>query len=197
MNRRTVSRRTVVVMTGAVLALGALAGCSSGSGSSGGSAGSAGGTAGAVPAGGDALGYGAGGAGAVGSAPASPGAPAAAAGSSALATASTSLGTIVVDGKGMTAYFYDKDPAGAMTSTCTGQCAALWPEITTTSAHPTVTGVTGTVGTIPGVDGAKQLTLDGHPLYTYAADTKAGDTNGQGFGGVWWVVAPDGTEIGK
>lgn len=115
----------------------------------------------------------------------------------ALGTASTSLGTIVVDGAGMTAYYFDKDTAGSGTSACTGDCAALWPAITTATATPQVDGVTAEVGTIPTGDGAMQLTLDGRPVYTYAADAAPGDTTGQGVGGIWYVVAPDGSEIGK
>ncbi|MGO4594489.1 hypothetical protein AB4Z18_11780 [Leifsonia sp. 2TAF2] len=51
------------------------------------------------------------------------------------------------------------------------------------------------MGTITGVDGKKQVTLNGLPLYTFAEDTSAGDVTGQGFAGIWWVVEPDGTKI--
>lgn len=111
-----------------------------------------------------------------------------------IATASTSLGTVVVDGKGMTAYFYDQDVKGSGKSTCTGGCASAWPAIESDAATPAVSGVTGTVGTITGVDGKLQVTVDGRPIYTYAADTKAGDVTGQGVGGVWYAVNPDGSE---
>ncbi len=112
-----------------------------------------------------------------------------------LSTASTGLGTIVVDGKGLTAYYYDSDTANSGMSTCSGACASLWPAITSASATPKVEGVTGTVGTITGVNGDMQITIDGRPIYTYASDSTPGDTTGQGFGGVWHVVAPNGDEI--
>lgn len=112
----------------------------------------------------------------------------------ALSTASTSLGTIVVDGAGMTAYFYDLDKKGESASACTGGCSSAWPAITTTSSTPSVAGVTGTVGTIAGPDGARQITIDGLPIYRYAGDAAKGDVSGQGSGGVWWAVNPDGTE---
>lgn len=127
-----------------------------------------------------------------GSAPSSA-APASVSGS--LHTASTSLGTIVVNGAGMTVYFYGADKAGTTSSACTGPCASLWPAVTTSTDHPTIPGVTGTVGTITGVDGAKQVTLNGLPLYTYAADQKPGDTTGQGYRGVWWVIGTNGAKI--
>ncbi|ALE05976.1 hypothetical protein AL755_11680 [Arthrobacter sp. ERGS1:01] len=115
--------------------------------------------------------------------------------SSGLGTAQSTLGTIIVNGQGKTAYVFDKDKAGAGTSACTGPCATLWPAITSTTATPTVTGVTGTVGTISLPNGTKQVTVDGLPLYTYAPDAAAGDVTGQGYGGIWWVVAPTGKKI--
>lgn len=113
----------------------------------------------------------------------------------ALGTADSSLGTIVVDGQGMTVYYYDKDTKGSGTSACEGECAAAWPAVHAASAEPDVEGVTAEVGTITGVDGELQVTVDGRPVYTYAADTGPGDVTGQGVNGVWHVVAPDGTEV--
>jgi predicted lipoprotein with Yx(FWY)xxD motif len=112
-----------------------------------------------------------------------------------LGTAETSLGTIVVDGKGMTAYYFLKDTKGSGTSACSGDCAAAWPAITTESDTPDVGGVTAEVGTIPTADGRKQITVDGRPIYTYAQDMAPGDVNGQGVNSVWYVIAPDGSEI--
>jgi predicted lipoprotein with Yx(FWY)xxD motif len=127
--------------------------------------------------------------------PPAPEATASAAQTAELAVADSSLGQIVVDGTGMTAYVFDKDAANSGTSACAGQCATLWPAITTTSDTPTVDGVTGTVGTIPTADGGKQITINGLPIYTYSADSAAGDVTGQGFGGVWWTIAPSGDKI--
>jgi len=111
-----------------------------------------------------------------------------------LMTADTRLGAVVVDGKGLTVYFYDKDSRGESTSACTGQCLAQWPPVTTTGA-PRVSGVTGTVGTIAGPGGAEQVTIDGLPIYTFVGDAAAGDVKGQGVGKVWWAVAPDGSKV--
>lgn len=111
------------------------------------------------------------------------------------ATASTKLGQIIVDGKGMTAYVWDKDTANSGVSACTGPCAALWPAITTTSATPTVTGITGTVATITGVNGGKQISINGLPIYTFSKDAKPGDTNGQGVLNIWHVLSPAGEKI--
>ena len=129
-----------------------------------------------------------------GCAPAAP-TPAGAPPDAPLHTASTSLGEIVVDGAGMTAYVFDKDTAGAGVSACTGSCVGQWPAIMTDSASPKVEGITGDVGTIELANGSKQVTLDGLPLYTYAGDSAPGDTNGQGVSNIWWVVDPSGAKV--
>jgi predicted lipoprotein with Yx(FWY)xxD motif len=110
-------------------------------------------------------------------------------------TATTSLGEIIVDGAGKTAYFYDKDTANSGTSACTGGCASLWSAIESASTTPVVEGITGTVGTIVGTNGGNQITINGRPIYTYTPDAAAGDVTRQGFGGVWWVVSPAGDEV--
>lgn len=114
----------------------------------------------------------------------------------ALTTAESSLGTIVVDAQGMTVYVFDNDTANSGMSACEGDCLAQWPAVVTDADTPTVEGVTGTVGTITRTDdGTRQITLNGLPLYYWVEDTAAGDVSGQGVGGVWWVVGPDGVKI--
>jgi predicted lipoprotein with Yx(FWY)xxD motif len=148
--------------------------------------------------------YGAGGGAAGGStappsseAPPSPMTSVPASGSDVLVAMSSSLGKIVVNGQMMTVYVFDKDTPNSGKSSCTGKCASTWPEVTSSSMTPQVSGVTGKVGTITGVDGMAQVTLDGHPLYTFANDSDPGEINGQGVGGVWWLVGPNGKKITK
>lgn len=119
-------------------------------------------------------------------------------GDAALMTADSSLGEIVVDADGMTVYMFDNDTQGSGMSTCEGDCATNWPVVTTDSeVAPAVEGVTGEVGTMTGVDGSTQVTLNGWPLYYFAGDSAAGDTNGQGMLGIWWVLGPDGEKISE
>ena len=113
----------------------------------------------------------------------------------ALATGKTSLGTVVVNGQGHTVYLFTNDTAGSGKSTCSGQCATVWPAVTTTSATPTVTGVTGKVGTITRADGTMQVTLNGWPLYTFASDSNAGDVGGQKVQGTWFAVSAAGNKV--
>jgi predicted lipoprotein with Yx(FWY)xxD motif len=112
-----------------------------------------------------------------------------------LKTASSGAGNIVVDAKGMSLYFFTKDVKDSGTSACTDKCLIAWPPALTTAATPSAEGVTGTLGTITTPAGAKQLTLNGMPLYYYQKDTKAGDVTGQGVGGVWYLSDPAGEMI--
>ncbi|MCA5894471.1 hypothetical protein LEP48_14100 [Isoptericola sp. NEAU-Y5] len=112
-----------------------------------------------------------------------------------LATADSELGEIVVDGEGLTVYYFSADEPGSGESACTDDCLAAWPPVHAGSEEPQVEGVDAEVGTITGNDGELQVTLDGRPLYLYAADEAPGDVTGQAVQDVWWVVAPDGTEI--
>jgi predicted lipoprotein with Yx(FWY)xxD motif len=53
-------------------------------------------------------------------------------------------------------------------------------------------GVAGVIGVIAASDGSPQVTYDGRPLYYFAGDQAAGDTNGQAVSDVWWVATVDG-----
>lgn len=112
-----------------------------------------------------------------------------------LGTASTDLGTIVVDGKGMTLYYFTQDSQGTDTSACTGECLDAWPIAKASAQKPTAQDVSGKIGTIAAADGGRQLTLDGRPLYYFAQDKAPGDTLGQGLNGLWYVAAPDGALV--
>ena len=112
-----------------------------------------------------------------------------------LKTASSSKGEIVVDGKGMSVYYFTKDVKDSGKSNCTGDCLVAWPPVLTTNETPTVEGVTGKVGTIDTPDGKKQVTIEGMPVYLWEKDKAPGDVTGQGVGNVWYLVAPDGAMI--
>lgn len=127
-------------------------------------------------------------------APASPDDSNAVTGDAGLRTTETDLGTIVVDGDGMTLYQFDSDEQGSGTSTCEGQCARNWPAVPG-GEDTEVDGITGQVDTITGTNGEPQLTLNGWPMYYYVADENPGDTNGQGVNDIWWVVTPGGEPI--
>jgi predicted lipoprotein with Yx(FWY)xxD motif len=114
-----------------------------------------------------------------------------------IAVATSKLGQIVVDGKGMTVYLFVVDTG--TTSTCYTSCAAIWPPVLTTGAPQVGTGATASLlGTTTRTDGKIEVTYAGHPLYYFVQDKAAGDTTGQGingFGGLWWVLSPAGAAI--
>ncbi|MEJ1179883.1 hypothetical protein ACFC25_16270 [Pseudarthrobacter sp. NPDC055928] len=126
--------------------------------------------------------------------PAATGSPTAAAAVD-LRTATSSAGTIVVDAKGMSVYFFTKDVKDSGTSACTGACLTMWPPVLSTAATPSAEGVSGTLGTIATPDGAKQVTLNGLPLYYYEQDKNPGDILGQGVSDVWYLANPAGEMI--
>ena len=112
-----------------------------------------------------------------------------------LAVANNSkLGQILVDGKGMTVYLFEKDDS-ADESYCNGDCAKVWPPMTT-SGTPQAKGLPGSkVTTFKRDDGTTQVAFDGHPLYYYADDAKAGDANGNEldqFGAEWYALHSNG-----
>jgi predicted lipoprotein with Yx(FWY)xxD motif len=112
-----------------------------------------------------------------------------------LAVADTKLGKIIVDSKGLTAYYFTKDKANSGKSVCSGDCLVAWPSIPATSDTPTGEGITAKLGSITRDDGSKQVTVNGMPIYLFQKDKAPGDITGQGVGKVWYVVAPDGKMI--
>src|SRR5215472_7812161 len=120
----------------------------------------------------------------------STGTPGAASGS-ALKTATISGATVLTNAQGFTLYWFGPDTSSK--SDCAGSCAQIWPP----EKGPATagTGVTGTLSTITRSDGTVQATYDGHPVYTYTADTAPGQANGNGVnanGGVWHTVTVSG-----
>jgi predicted lipoprotein with Yx(FWY)xxD motif len=125
---------------------------------------------------------------------AAPARPAAA--KAAVAVRSTSLGKILVDGNGRSLYLFEADTANK--SNCSGACLSSWPALTSDTTPATTGALTGKFATIAAAGGKRQVTYNGHPLYLYAGDQKAGDTAGAGlndFGAGWDVLSPSGSKI--
>ena len=110
----------------------------------------------------------------------------------------TKLGRVLVDAQGRTLYDFVKDRHGK--SACAGACAKFWPPLMTTGKPKAGRGVQAKLLGTTVRRAGRQVTYAGRPLYTYAGDKKAGQTNGQGstnFGAAWWVLAPNGHQITK
>lgn len=119
----------------------------------------------------------------------------AASGAATVMTTETDLGTILVDGEGMTLYMFTNDTQDSGESVCEGDCLVAWPPL---EGEPTAgEGVDDSLlGTIERSDGSTQASYNGWPLYYWAQDTAPGDVTGQGVGDVWYVLDPAGEPIG-
>jgi predicted lipoprotein with Yx(FWY)xxD motif len=103
-------------------------------------------------------------------------------------------GTFLTTASGRAVYLFTKDSMNK--SNCSGACLQAWPAVTDMGKLVASGGVKASLlGTITRSDGTKQVTYDGHPLYLFAGDKAAGQTNGQGVSGVWWLVALSGAKI--
>jgi predicted lipoprotein with Yx(FWY)xxD motif len=95
--------------------------------------------------------------------------------------------TILVDAQGMTLYRLSGEQGGHWI--CKDKtCLSSW--------HPVTGAPTGADGlsAVKRPDGTKQVAFQGMPLYTFAGDTKAGETAGQGLKdvGTWSAVTTKG-----
>ena len=113
--------------------------------------------------------------------------PAAGSSGAALKTATIGGTTVLTNAKGFTLYSFAPDTPAS--SKCYGSCAAYWPPVTGTTAAGQ--GLPGKVTTITRAGGSRQLTYNGHPLYTYIGDTAPGQAHGNNLnlnGGLWHEV---------
>lgn len=109
-----------------------------------------------------------------------------------LAMTDSSLGSILVDGKGMTLYLFTKDAPN--TSNCAGPCLAAWPALL---GKPTAgKGVDAAkLGSFKRSDGSTQASYNGWPLYYWQGDSKPGDVTGQNVNEVWFVLDKTGKAV--
>jgi predicted lipoprotein with Yx(FWY)xxD motif len=114
-------------------------------------------------------------------------------------TGPSSLGRVVVDGRGRTLYLFEKDTRTH--SACSGRCAVYWPPLLTRGAPVAGHGAKQLLlGTVRRADGTTQVTYAGHPLYLFVADTRRGQATGEGsqeFGAGWDALSPTGKKIEK
>jgi predicted lipoprotein with Yx(FWY)xxD motif len=111
-----------------------------------------------------------------------------------VAIASTDLGDTLVDERGMTLYLFENDSENE--SACNEGCSTAWPPLVVTGEPVFGEGLdAASFTTFARADGAMQVSVNGHPLYTFASDASPGDVTGQGVGDVWFAVGANGEKL--
>jgi predicted lipoprotein with Yx(FWY)xxD motif len=117
-------------------------------------------------------------------------------GGEAVSVASTDFGDALVEEESRSLYIFVPDQDANGTPTCYDDCAKAWPAL----EGPVSAGEgvdESLLGTVERTDGIQQATYNDLPLYYFSGDAAAGDVNGQGLFGVWWIVDPSGSPIEK
>jgi predicted lipoprotein with Yx(FWY)xxD motif len=107
-------------------------------------------------------------------------------GSTVLIVQKSALGFVLALANGQVVYEYGKDTKGG-TPACVGSCASAWPPVTGNPVASAASTGLGTFGTVAEANGAKQITYDGMPLYTFKGARPLA-TKGEGVGGMWHVI---------
>ena len=111
-----------------------------------------------------------------------------------LTVVETRLGSVVADDRGQVLYTYADDTTTK--SACTADwCLVDWPPLQSQGTPTKSPSISAPVGVISGAGGTIQVTLGGHPLYTFAGDLHPGDVRGQGIGGDWFLISPNGLSL--
>jgi predicted lipoprotein with Yx(FWY)xxD motif len=113
----------------------------------------------------------------------------------------TGIGTVLVDGQGLTVYIFTDDRRGSP-SRCYDICAVQWPPLllpANVAAPVARPGIRPRLlGRAPRTDGTTQITYNGWPLYLWPPDHSPGQATGQGLtnaGGRWYVIDPAGSPV--
>jgi predicted lipoprotein with Yx(FWY)xxD motif len=105
----------------------------------------------------------------------------------------TAIGYVLAEANGKVVYTYGKDTKGGNPA-CTGSCAAIWPPVTGKPVASTADTLPGTLDTVSDANGAKQITYNGLPLYTFKG-AKAFVASGNGLGGEWHAIKLSASDI--
>jgi predicted lipoprotein with Yx(FWY)xxD motif len=105
----------------------------------------------------------------------------------------TKTEAIAVNSKGRAIYDLIPETVHHLLCTKSNGCLMVWPPVTVRNANSkpsAATGIKGKLGILHR-NGLFQVTLAGHPLYTFAGDSKKDNGTGEGivhFGGTWHVI---------
>jgi predicted lipoprotein with Yx(FWY)xxD motif len=105
----------------------------------------------------------------------------------------SNLGWVMAKANGLVVYTYANDRRGGP-PTCTGSCASVWAPVTGVPKAGPADTFPGSFGLVTGAGGAKVITYNGYPLYTFVGAPPL-STKGNGIGGVWHVIILSGSDI--
>ena len=134
----------------------------------------------------------------------SPSAPAAgaAAAYTVSAAAVPGVGTVLVNGSGMTLYLLTSEKGGTLTCNDDNGCTKVWPDTELPSGVTAPVAGSGIdasrLSTIKGPSGSLYITYAGWPLYTFSGDSGPGQAHGEGiqsFGGTWETLTVAGIPV--
>jgi len=114
-------------------------------------------------------------------------------GTTVLIVQKSDLGFVLAEANGQVVYTYGNDKKGGP-PTCTASCAAVWPAVTGLPQASSADTLPGRLATVTAPNGAKHITYNGYPLYTFKG-AKPLSTVGNGVGGVWHVVRLSASDI--
>jgi predicted lipoprotein with Yx(FWY)xxD motif len=112
----------------------------------------------------------------------------------------TSLGNVLTKNSGFTVYVFTRDKQKNK-DTCVKvkDCTGTWPPVTTKAKPVAGKGVKASLlGSIKLPNGSRQVTYNGHPLYSYSGDFQARQTDYVGqsqFGGKWYAISAAGKVV--
>jgi predicted lipoprotein with Yx(FWY)xxD motif len=114
-------------------------------------------------------------------------------GSTVLIVQHSNLGWVLAEANGLVVYTYGGDTKGG-SPTCTGSCATIWGAVTGLPLASSADTLPGQLGTVSMSNGAKQITYNGMPLYTFKG-AKPLSTKGNGVEGKWHVIKLPGSAV--
>jgi predicted lipoprotein with Yx(FWY)xxD motif len=112
-------------------------------------------------------------------------------------TSSTSLGTVLTSSTGRTLYMLSGSTTTKLLCTSSA-CLTNWPPVWSATKPTTSGSAKSSLVNWFTRSGKWQVTYAGHPLYTFAGDTKAGQVTGEGIkdgSSTWWAVSPSGAAM--
>ena len=106
----------------------------------------------------------------------------------------TTLGKVIADSSGKVLYLYVPDGTSTESKVPAG-LLGVWPPVQAAGVPTLGPGLTAQSSTGAQPNGQQWVMYNGHLLYGYTGDTKAGAVNGNALGDVWYAVTAAGGPV--